>query len=137
MPEFTAAFSGFAVDDLAKAREFYASTLGLDVSDRSLAADDAAGPGMPTGLELHLPGGANVLVYPRPGHEPAAYTILNFLVSDIDRAVDELTARGVRFEQYEMPKTDPKGIHRDPRVRPVAWFRDPAGNILSVIQSKG
>jgi catechol 2,3-dioxygenase-like lactoylglutathione lyase family enzyme len=137
MPEYTAAFSGFAVDDLARAREFYASTLGLDVSDRSLAAEDAAGPGLPTGLDLHLPGGADVLVYPRPGHEPAAYTILNFLVPDIDRAVDELTARGVRFEQYEMPKTDAKGIHRDPRVRPVAWFRDPAGNILSMIQSNG
>lgn len=137
MPDFTAAFSGFAVDDLAKAREFYSTTLGLDVSDRSLGAGDAAGPDVPTGLELHLPGGADVLIYPRPGHDPAAYTILNFLMPDIDRAVEELTGRGVRFEQYEMPKTDPKGIHRDPRVRPVAWFRDPAGNILSVIQGQG
>ena len=137
MPEFTAAFSGFAVDDIAAAHEFYASTLGLEVSNCSLGADGAAGPDVPTGLELHLPGGAEVLVYPRPGHEPAVYTILNFLVPDIDRAVDELSGRGVRFEQYEMPKTDAKGIHRDPRVRPVAWFRDPAGNILSVIQGNG
>jgi catechol 2,3-dioxygenase-like lactoylglutathione lyase family enzyme len=75
------------------------------------------------------------MVYPKPDHTPATFTILNFLVDDIERAVDELTARGVRFEQYESPKTDAKGIHRTPEVHPVAWFRDPAGNLLSMIQA--
>ncbi len=74
------------------------------------------------------------MVYPKPDHVPATFTILNFLVDDIERAVDELTARGVRFERYDTPRTDAKGIHRTPEVRPVAWFRDPAGNILSIIE---
>jgi hypothetical protein len=74
------------------------------------------------------------MVYPKPDRVPATFTILNFLVDGIERAVDALTARGIRFEHYETPKTDAKGIHRTPEVRPVAWFRDPAGNILSTIQ---
>ena len=76
-----------------------------------------------------------VLIYPKPDHTPATFTLLNFLVDNIERAVDELTARGVTFEQYAYPRTDAKGIHRTPEVRPVAWFRDPAGNILSLVEA--
>jgi catechol 2,3-dioxygenase-like lactoylglutathione lyase family enzyme len=125
------AVSGFAVDDVPRAKEFYGTTLGLEVADAALGVD---GADVPAGLEIHLGPGTRVMVYPKPDHTPATFTILNFLVEDIERAVDELTARGVRFEHYEMPKTDAKGIHRTPEVRPVAWFRDPAGNILSIIQ---
>ena len=89
---------------------------------------------MPAGLEIHLGPGTRIGIYPKLDHTPATFTILNFMVQDVERAVDELTARGVRFEHYEMPKTDARGIHRRPEVRPVAWFRDPAGNILSIIQ---
>jgi catechol 2,3-dioxygenase-like lactoylglutathione lyase family enzyme len=122
-----AAFSGFSVDDLAKAREFYTSTLGLE------ATDQPAGMGM----NLQLPGGAAVFVYSKADHVPATFTILNFQVDDIDAAVDELAGRGVRFEHYEDgPKTDPKGILRGraQNMGPdIAWFKDPAGNFLSVI----
>jgi catechol 2,3-dioxygenase-like lactoylglutathione lyase family enzyme len=126
------AFSGFAVDDVPRAKEFYGTTLGLEVADAALGVE---GADVPAGLELRLGSGARVLIYPKPDHQPATFTILNFLVDDIDRAVDELTARGVRFERYDTgPRTDTKGIHRTPEVRPVAWFRDPAGNILSIIK---
>jgi catechol 2,3-dioxygenase-like lactoylglutathione lyase family enzyme len=126
------AFSGFAVDDVPRAKEFYGTTLGLEVADAALGVD---GADVPAGLELRLGSGARVLVYPKPDHAPATFTILNFPVEDIERAVDELTARGVRFERYDTgPRTDAKGIHRRPEVRPVAWFRDPAGNILSIIE---
>jgi catechol 2,3-dioxygenase-like lactoylglutathione lyase family enzyme len=126
------AFSGFSVDDVARAKEFYGATLGLEVADAPLGVE---GADVPTGLELHLGPGTRILVYPRPDHTPATFTILNFMVEDIERAVDELTARGVRFEHYESaPMTDAKGIHRTPEVHPVAWFRDPAGNILSIIE---
>jgi catechol 2,3-dioxygenase-like lactoylglutathione lyase family enzyme len=117
------AFSGFAVDDIAAAKSFYTDTLGLEVTEEEMGL-----------LGLHLPKGPVVLIYPKPDHTPATFTILNFMVEDIERSVDELTARGVRFEHYEMPKTDAKGIHRTPEVQPVAWFQDPAGNILSIIQ---
>jgi catechol 2,3-dioxygenase-like lactoylglutathione lyase family enzyme len=127
------AFSGFSVDDVTRAKEFYGTTLGLDVVDAALGVE---GADVPAGLEIHLEPETRVLIYPKPDHAPATFTILNFLVEDIERAVDELTARGVRFERYETgPKTDAKGIHRRPEVRPVAWFRDPAGNILSIIQA--
>ena len=125
------AFSGFAVDDVPRAKEFYGTTLGLEVVDASLGVDGAE---VPAGLEIHLGPGTRIGIYPKPDHTPATFTILNFMVEDIERAVDELSARGVRFEHYEMPKTDANGIHRTPEVRPVAWFRDPAGNILSIIQ---
>ena len=93
------------------------------------------GADVPAGLEIHLGPGTRIGIYPKPDHTPATFTILNFVVEDIERAVDELTARGVRFEHYETgTKTDAKGIHRTPEVHPVAWFRDPAGNILSIIQ---
>jgi catechol 2,3-dioxygenase-like lactoylglutathione lyase family enzyme len=117
----TKAFSGFAVDDVDKAREFYSETLGLEVSEEN---------GM---LTLKIAGDRPTLVYPRPDHTPAEYTILNFPVDDIDQAVDDLTARGVRFEHYEGFEQDERGIMRG-QGPPIAWFKDPAGNVLSVIQ---
>jgi len=118
----TKAFSGFAVDDLQKAREFYERTLGLRVSERN---------GL---LTLHLAGGRDTLVYPKPDHTPASYTILNFPVDDIDEAVDALSARGVRFTRYDGFNQDQKGISREEGGPPIAWFTDPAGNILSVLE---
>ncbi len=116
------AFSGFSVDDIQKAKEFYGQTLGLKVSESH---------GL---LTLHLAGGNNVLIYPKPNHAPATFTILNFLVDNVDKAVDELAKRGVRFEIYNMPdiKTDEKGIMRG-KGPTIAWFKEPAGNILSVL----
>ncbi len=119
------AFSGFSANDIAKAREFYGRTLGLEVSEEH---------GI---LNLHLGGGANVLVYPKANHTPASFTVLNFPVDDVDKAVDELTRRGVRFEIYNEPefKTDAKGISRGNGGPTIAWFKDPAGNILSVLDA--
>jgi catechol 2,3-dioxygenase-like lactoylglutathione lyase family enzyme len=117
------AFSGFSVDDLAAAKEFYGQTLGLELEE--------SGPG----LMLRIAGGNGVLVYPKDDHTPATYTILNFPVDDIERAVDGLTSRGVTFEHYEN-MTDEKGIARgfsQNRGPDIAWFKDPAGNILSVL----
>jgi catechol 2,3-dioxygenase-like lactoylglutathione lyase family enzyme len=119
----TKAYSGFAVDDVQKAREFYGDTLGLKTSEEY---------GL---LTLHIAGDRPTLVYPKPGHTPADYTILNFPVDDIDKAVDELTARGVRFEKYEGFDQDEKGIGRGEGPY-IAWFKDPAGNVLSVLQEK-
>lgn len=118
------AFSGFSVDDLDRARRFYEETLGLRVSDV---------PEMGGLLRLHLGSGAQVLVYAKPDHTPATFTVLNFPVPDVEKAVDELTARGVRFERYEDPPTDEKGIMRAGGPL-IAWFTDPAGNVFSVIQ---
>jgi predicted enzyme related to lactoylglutathione lyase len=117
------AFSGFSANDIPKAKEFYGQTLGLKVSESN---------GL---LTLHLADGNNVLVYPKPNHTPAAFTVLNFPVEDVDQAVDELTKRGVRFEIYDLPniKTDKKGIMRE-NGPTIAWFKDPAGNILSVLE---
>ena len=115
------AFSGFAVDDVEKARDFYGATLGLNTSEEN---------GM---LTLHLAGDRDTLIYPKPDFEPATYTILNFPVDDIERAVDELTARGVSFERYDAFDQDEKGIARGDGPD-IAWFKDPAGNILSVLQ---
>jgi catechol 2,3-dioxygenase-like lactoylglutathione lyase family enzyme len=115
------AFGSFAVDDLAMAREFYGETLGLSVSEDG-------GP-----LMLHLAGDQNILVYPKPDHTPASFTILNFPVDDIDQVVGELTARGVPIVRYEGFQTDEKGIYRS-EGRLIAWFTDPAGNVLSVVQ---
>ena len=118
----TKAFSGFAVDDTAKAREFYEQTLGIRVTDEN---------GL---LTLQLADGDRpTMIYPKPDFEPATYTILNFPVADIDEAVDALIERGVDFEIYEDFGQDEKGISRDAGP-PIAWFRDPAGNILSVLQ---
>jgi catechol 2,3-dioxygenase-like lactoylglutathione lyase family enzyme len=118
----TKAFSGFAVDDLDRAREFYEGTLGLRVSgDGGL-------------LTLHLAGDRDTLVYPKSDFVPATYTILNFPVEDIDAAVDQLVARGVQLERYEGFDQDEKGIARGPDGPPIAWFTDPAGNILAVLE---
>ena len=122
----TKAFSGFSVDDIAKAKTFYGDTLGLNVSEEH---------GM---LTLHLASGANILIYPKgDAHTPATYTILNFPVSNVDQAVDDLTARGVRFEIYDADdlKTDAKGVVRGSGGPAIAWFKDPAGNILSVLEN--
>jgi catechol 2,3-dioxygenase-like lactoylglutathione lyase family enzyme len=117
----TKAYSGFAVDDMQKAREFYGETLGLRTSEEY---------GL---LWLHLAGGRDTLVYEQASVTPASYTILNFEVDDIDEAVDQLTARGVRFERYDGVNHDNKGVFRDEGPN-IAWFKDPAGNVLSVLQ---
>ena len=117
------AFSGFSVNDLTAARRFYEDTLGLRASDEEMDGI----------MRLNLGGGTDVLVYAKPDHTPATFTVLNFPVPDVEKAVDELTARGVRFEQYENPPTDAKGIMREGGPL-IAWFTDPAGNVFSVIQ---
>lgn len=124
MLEHSKAFSGFSVDDIPRARQFYDETLGLQVSEEY---------GM---LHLHLAGDREVLIYPKQDHAPATYTILNFPVDNIDQAVDELTNKGVAFERYDN-LTDERGIARgiaNNRGPDIAWFKDPAGNILSVLQ---
>ena len=122
----TKAFSGFAVDDIEKAKQFYAETLGLEVTEEN---------GM---LTLHIAGDRPILVYPKPNHTPASFTILNFPVDDIEPAVDQLAARGVVFERYEgtPAATDEKGIFRGGGPL-IAWFTDPAGNVLSVVETEG
>jgi len=115
------AFSGFSTNDIAKARTFYADTLGLQVSDAN---------GM---LTLDFAGGGRVIIYPKPDHQPASFTVLNFPVHDIDSAVDGLGKAGIEFERYEGAGQDERGIARA-YPPPIAWFKDPAGNILSVIQ---
>jgi catechol 2,3-dioxygenase-like lactoylglutathione lyase family enzyme len=119
----TPAFSGFAVDDLDAARSFYGETLGLKVTDEPMGI-----------LTLHLAGDRPTMIYPKPDFVPATYTILNFQVEDVDAAVDELGSRGVEFERYDGFDQDEKGIARDPRGPAIAWFRDPAGNILAVLE---
>ncbi|CAN5869111.1 hypothetical protein BH20ACT7_BH20ACT7_00160 [soil metagenome] len=123
MLEHSKAFSGFSVDDVPAAKKFYSETLGLDVSEEN---------GM---LWLRVTGDDGILVYPKPEHTPASFTILNFAVDDIDTAVDELTARGVRFERYNDFDLDDKGIFRGGGPY-IAWFTDPAGNVLSVLQDR-
>ncbi|HZI28648.1 MAG TPA: VOC family protein [Gemmatimonadaceae bacterium] len=120
----TKAIQSFSVDDLGKARSFYHDTLGLDVAEK------------PEGLEITVGDGNRIFVYPKPNHQPATFTILNFLVDNVDTAVDKLKSTGVRFEQYDLPdiKTDDRGIARDTGGPAIAWFKDPAGNILSVLQ---
>jgi predicted enzyme related to lactoylglutathione lyase len=117
-------FSSFSVNDLQKAKEFYGQTLGLDISET------------PEGLEL-LTGNNTIFLYPKPNHTPASFTVLNFPVDNIEEAVDELNALGVMLEHYALPdlKTDERGIFRGPGPQ-IAWFKDPAGNILSVLQPK-
>ncbi len=120
----TKAFSGFSVDDVPKAKAFYEEILGLDVSEAF---------GM---LELHIASGGKILIYPKPNHVPATFTILNFPVDDIERAVDDLASRGVQMEIYPQGKQDAKGISRGGGPL-IAWFKDPAGNILSVLEQQG
>ncbi len=119
------AFSGFSVNDLAKAKEFYTQTLGLKVVEEGV------------GLRLHLPGGGTAFAYPKEDHQPATFTLLDFVVDDIDEAVDELKRRGVSFDRYEGMSQDEKGIMRGiaQNMGPdIAWFKDPAGNMLAVLQ---
>jgi catechol 2,3-dioxygenase-like lactoylglutathione lyase family enzyme len=123
MFENTKAFSGFAVDDVEAAKQFYGETLGLEVSEAN---------GI---LTLHIAGDRPTIVYPKPDHTPAAFTILNFPVDDIDAAVDALVARGVEFERYDAMEQDERGVMRAGGPY-IAWFRDPAGNILSVLQER-
>lgn len=120
----TKAFSSFSVDDLEKAKKFYGQTLGFEISESM------------EGLDLHLAGDNNIFVYPKTDHTPATFTILNFVVDDVEQAVDNLANLGVRFEIYNEGelKTDDKGIfHGGPKI---AWFKDPAGNFLSVLEEK-
>ena len=118
----TKAFSGFAVQDVAESARFYGETLGMEVSEEN---------GL---LSLHLGDDHVVLAYPKPGHTPASFTILNFPVDDIDAAVEELSERGVSFERYEEFAQDERGIARGDEGPPIAWFTDPSGNILSVLE---
>lgn len=118
-------FGSFSVDSLAKAGEFYSGVLGLKVDDGSM------------GLRIYLPDGATVFAYPKDNHLPATFTVLNFVVDSIDEAVNDLMSRGVQFERYEDMPTDEKGIVRglsQNKGPDIAWFKDPAGNILSIIQ---
>jgi catechol 2,3-dioxygenase-like lactoylglutathione lyase family enzyme len=122
----TKAFSGFSVDNLQKAKKFYGQTLGLEVSESN---------GL---LELHIAGGRNILIYPKANHTPATFTILNFPVDNLEQAIDDLAKRGVRFEIYNEGdvKTDEKGISLSSEGPKIAWFKDPAGNVLSVLEEK-
>ncbi|MFC8762535.1 VOC family protein [Streptomyces sp. NPDC057193] len=122
----TPAFSGFSVDDLDAARRFYGETLGLKVEEQ--------GEGDMRMLFLTLAGGTRIFVYPKEDHTAASFTILNFEVDDIDRAVDELTGRGVTMERYPGFEADDKGIMRAEGGPAIAWFTDPAGNVLSVLK---
>lgn len=115
------AFAGFSVNDIPKARQFYGETLGLEVTEQN---------GM---LTLHPQGGGPILVYPKENHEPASYTILNFPVADVNAAVDRLTAAGVTMERYPSFDQDERGIMRN-QGPPIAWFKDPAGNVLAVLE---
>jgi catechol 2,3-dioxygenase-like lactoylglutathione lyase family enzyme len=117
-------FAGFSTNDIARAREFYGQTLGLEVTEAN---------GM---LTLHLAGGGSILIYPKENHEPATFTVLNFPVDDIDATVDRLAAAGVTFERYEGSPQDERGIVRGPAEYgpPIAWFKDPAGNIVSILE---
>ncbi|HXS56547.1 MAG TPA: VOC family protein [Hanamia sp.] len=126
MLSYTKAFSGFSVDDLQKAKKFYGEIIGLKVIDDPMGL-----------IELETEGNNNILVYPKPNHIPATFTILNFVIDNIDETVEALHEKGIIFEQYDEPiKTDQKGICRNPNGPNIAWFKDPAGNILSIIEEK-
>ena len=122
MVDDSKAFSSYSIDDLAAAKDFYAGTLGLDASEQ------------PEGLGLNLATGASVFLYPKDNHEPATFTVLNFPVDDLAAAIDELTAKGVTMERYEGFDQDERGIASGPDGPHIAWFKDPAGNVLSVMQ---
>ena len=127
MLTYTKTFSSFSANDLQKAKAFYQDTLGIKVSENEMGI-----------LTLHLGNGHEGIIYPKPNHQPATFTVLNFAVEDVEEAVDRLIAAGVIFEQYDEPmKTDKKGILRgDGRGPDIAWFKDPAGNILSVLRAR-
>ncbi len=119
------AFSSFSANDIAKAKHFYGEVLGLQVFDGEMGV-----------LRLQLAGGSNVIIYPKANHQPATFTVLNFPVPSVEEAVDALTRKGVRFQIYDQPglKTDQRGISRDNGGPVIAWFKDPAGNIFSVLE---
>lgn len=120
------AFSSFSVNDLQKAKKFYSEILGLEVKDDPMGI-----------VELHTQGNNPVMIYPKPNHEPATFTVLNFPVENIEKTVDELIAKGIVFEQYEGEiKMNKKGISTNPHGPKIAWFKDPAGNILSVLEKQ-
>lgn len=121
------AFSGFSVNDLEKARTFYQEILGLEVRENPMGL-----------IELHIDTGGKILIYPKTDHIPATFTVLNFTVADIESTVDELIKKGVKCEQYSGAiATDEKGIHSSPKEGlKIAWFKDPAGNILSLIEEQ-
>ncbi|MGN7823532.1 VOC family protein [Chitinophaga sp. 22536] len=123
MLKHSGAFSSFSVNDLQQAKQFYQDKVGLEVSET------------PEGLELQVNGGSKIFLYPKPDHEPATFTVLNFIVDNVDDAVEQLTQKGIRFQHYEGEiGTDEKGIFRDKeRGMAIAWFTDPSGNILSVL----
>ncbi|MFI5163394.1 MAG: VOC family protein [Sphingobacteriales bacterium] len=126
----TKAFSSFSVDNIEKAREFYQNTLGLTVNKVPMGEDGL--------LEIQIAGGAKVMVYPKPNHVPATFTVLNFPVDDLEKTVDELISKGVKFEHYDMGdfKTNEKGIlYGNGHGPDIAWFTDPAGNIISVLKA--
>jgi len=118
-------FSSFSVTAVASAKKFYGETLGLDVKDGAMGF-----------LEIDVPGGGHVTCYPKPDHQPATFTVLNLIVPNIDEAVDELNGKGVTMEQYDFgdTKTDARGVMRD-EGPPIAWFKDPSGNVISVIET--
>jgi len=125
------AFSSFSVNDIDKAKEFYQNRLGLNVNQIEMGGEYRM-------LELDVTGGSKVMIYPKPNHTPATFTVLNFPVDNLDKTVDELTAKGVKFEHYDMGelKTDTKGIVRGNGKGPdIAWFTDPAGNVISVLKN--
>ncbi|WP_158850836.1 VOC family protein [Saccharothrix deserti] len=122
MVQHTRVFSSFAVNDAAKAKDFYEGVLGLRVTE------DENGL-----LSLNVSDDTWIMVYPKEDHVPATFTVLNLEVEDIDRAVDDLTGRGVRFERYEGMETDEKGIYREWGPA-IAWFTDPSGNVMAVVQ---
>jgi predicted enzyme related to lactoylglutathione lyase len=125
MFKHTKAFGSFSVRDIQEAKEFYGSLLGLEIVDNPMGL-----------IELHISGN-NIMVYPKPNHEPATFTILNFPVDDVEKTVDELTAKGIVFEQYGGEiKTNEKGISISPAGPKIAWFKDPSGNILSVLEKQ-
>jgi predicted enzyme related to lactoylglutathione lyase len=120
------AFSSFSTNDIDAAREFYGRKLGLDVREEAMGT-----------LDVALAGGGHVSIYPKENHEPASFTVLNFIVDDVEQAVDDLVAAGIKMEQYGIPEMnqDARGIARDPRGGPaIAWFTDPAGNTIAVLQ---
>lgn len=122
----TKAFSSFSVNDIEQAKKFYSETLELKVADNPMGL-----------IELYLEGGNNIILYPKANHAPATFTVLNFPVGNVEKTVDELTQKGVVFEQYEGEiKTDEKGICRNLNGPAIAWFKDPSGNILSIVEQK-
>lgn len=124
----TPAFSSFSVDDMSKAKKFYGDVLGVETAETS------------EGLQLKLIGGHTIFIYPKQNHSPATFTVINFSVDDIEKAVDGLSKKGVVMEQYDIPpyiKTDAKGIARgEEGPRAMAWCKDPAGNIIGIMQEK-